>query len=105
MLCLGCLSQDASSIGLASVLEHHLLWITVLKTRARPEHSCPAGDVSPKAMTLLLRWIYTDSTINQWGRLPGWLMRKLPEGVEEMFDAADRFLVFPLKVRHLLCLF
>ena len=55
-------------------------------------------------MTLLLRWIYTDSTINQWGRLPGWLMRKLPEGVEEMLDAADRFLVFPLKVRHLLCL-
>ena len=55
------------------------------------------GDVSPKAMNLLLRFIYTNTPMED-GRLPGWLMRQIPDGVEEVFDAADRFLVFPLKV-------
>ncbi len=56
-----------------------------------------AGDVSAKATNLLLRFIYTNKPTEN-GRLPGWLMRQIPEGVEEVFDAADRFLVFPLKV-------
>lgn len=48
-------------------------------------------------MKLLLRFIYTNDP-TEAGRLPGWLMRQIPEGVEEIFDAADRFLVFSLKV-------
>lgn len=51
-------------------------------------------------MNLLLRFIYTNSPM-EGGRLPGWLMRQIPEGVEEVFDAADRFLVFSLKVHPL----
>lgn len=63
----------------------------------KADHVFLAGDVSAKAMNLLLRFIYTNKP-TEHGRLPGWLMRQIPEGVEEMFDAADRFLVFSLKV-------
>ena len=34
VLCLGCLAQDAYSIRLASVVDHHLLWHTALETQA-----------------------------------------------------------------------
>ena len=33
-------------------------------------------------------------------RLPGRLMRQIPEGVQEIFDAADLLLIFSLKVGH-----
>lgn len=48
-------------------------------------------------MNLLLRFIYTNKPTEN-DRLPGWLMRQITEGVEEVFDVSDRFFVFSLKV-------
>ena len=58
----------------------------------------PAGDVSAKALSLLLRFVYTDRPTGEQGRLPGWFTRQLSSGLQEVCEIADRFLVLPLKV-------
>ena len=47
----------------------------------------------------MLRFIYTDKPSGEQGKLPGWLMRQLAEGTDEIFEIADRFLVVALKVK------
>ena len=52
-------------------------------------------------MSLLLRFLYTDRPTGEQGKLPGWLMRQIAEGSQEVFEVADRFLVVTLKVTTL----
>ena len=53
----------------------------------------PVADVSAAVLATLLEYVYTDAL--------GALEDK-EQGAEQLFDAADRYLIFPMKVLYVL---
>ncbi len=56
----------------------------------------PVADVSAAVLATLLEYVYTDAL----GALEEDFHKE--QGAEQLFDAADRYLIFPMKVLYVL---